>query len=61
MAVTSPDGLIYPDDYQDPADSPAAFEDLAVSTQNALSKRAITYVQTATPASPRVGDIWAPI
>lgn len=41
MALTSPDGLPYPTDYADPADTPAALEDLAVATQTGLSARAL--------------------
>jgi hypothetical protein len=61
MALTTPDNLPYPTDYADPADAPAALEDLALATQNALNNRATVYVQTAAPTAPRVGDIWCPI
>lgn len=65
MAATSPDSLPYPDDYADPADSPAALEALALQTQIALTARtdainqmAKVYVQSTAPTNPRVGDIW---
>ena len=39
-AQTTPDGLRYPDDYQQPADTPAVMKELADSTQAALVARA---------------------
>lgn len=39
-AYTTPDGLPYPDDYQQPADSPAAIQALANGTQTALNNHA---------------------
>jgi hypothetical protein len=65
MANTSPDGLPFPDDYSDPADSPAALEALANATQLALTNRtnlinsmAKVYVQSTAPTGAKVGDIW---
>lgn len=60
MATTTL-GLPYPDDYADPADSPAAFEALALATDAQIRQRARVYVQTAQPTNPAVGDIWAPV
>lgn len=42
MGATSPDGLPYPSDYEDPADVPIAIKDLADQTQAALIERAST-------------------
>ena len=39
--ATTPNGLIYPTDYSDPADSPAALEDLAISADAAITLRAL--------------------
>ena len=65
MATTSPDSLPYPDDYADPADTPAVLEALAERTQevflnrdNIIASKATVFVQTSAPVSPRVGDIW---
>lgn len=38
---TIPDSLPYPDDYTQPADSPAALQSLATATQAALDKKTI--------------------
>jgi hypothetical protein len=38
-ATTPGDGLPYPNNYQEPADSPAALQALALSTQSALNAR----------------------
>lgn len=39
--MQTPNGLIYPTDYADPADSPAALEDLAISADTAITARAM--------------------
>jgi hypothetical protein len=72
MADTGPPHFLpYPDDYDDPADSPAAYEDLASATHAALETRAIAghshsgvyarvFVGPNAPVSPAIGDIWIP-
>jgi hypothetical protein len=66
---TTPDNLPYPNDYDDPADSPSVIEDLATASQTALSGRSLTThrhdgqyaivtVATNAPTNPNVGDIW---
>jgi hypothetical protein len=50
-ATTTPDGLRYPNDYEQPADVPIALGQLAVDTQTALNKR-----MTVAPA---VGEVTA--
>jgi hypothetical protein len=39
--ATTPNGLKYPTDYADPADSPAALEDLALTADAAITLRAM--------------------
>lgn len=47
-ATTAPDALPYPNDYQQPADSPAAFQALAIATQAALINRVINSMNPGT-------------
>lgn len=68
MATTPNYGIPYPDDYEDPADSPAMAQNLAVAVDTAMldmegriTSKATVYVQTAEPVAPRVGDIWAQV
>ena len=51
---TTPDNLPYPDDYQQPADSPSSLQALAAATQTGLTARAyahlLTYMAELLPA-----------
>lgn len=68
-AITQPDKLPYPDNYEASADSPGVLEELAQATQAALVGRSLTthshqgtyakvWIQTTAPSAPQVGDIW---
>lgn len=61
-AYTPGDLLPYPNDYNDPADSPAAFQGLAEATQTALNKRAqvglVNYLTATT--YPMQHSTWQP-
>jgi len=61
MGQTTPDGIYYPDDYEDPCDVPAVSQTTADTVQAALLARARVFVQTGAPTGQRVGDIWAPV
>ena len=55
--TTVPDGLPFPDDYEDAADSPTVIEALAQATQTALSARSDTgHGHASVPFATSAGD-----
>ena len=72
MANTgAPHYLPYPENYDDPADSPAALESLASAAHSAIETRSPTthshagqyarvFVGPTAPVAPQTGDIWIP-
>jgi len=60
VTAFTPLGIPYPDDYSDPADSPAVMEASAVTIDTLISGRAKVFVQSTQPTGAKVGDIWAP-
>ena len=58
MADTPILGIPYPDDYADPADTPAVMEAMALKVEQVILPRARVYVQASQPIGPSIGDLW---
>ncbi len=58
MANTPNLGIPYPDNYADPADTPAALEAAMLKVDQLIPQRARVYVQTEQPTGAVPGDIW---